>query len=149
MADSKRFKPKGASMSRTTTPKKPDRSVITLQIKLETLTRKDGDQWLAWCLPLDVMSQGNTHKAALAGLREAIQLWFESCIQRGVLDEALKEAGFQSGSSCEDVPASADNFIVLKKSQEWHEKSRSSEEYIEVMIPAYIAAQIAEPCAAR
>ena len=40
------------------------------------------------------MTQGPTRKGSLESLREAVELWFESCIERGVLDAALKEVGF-------------------------------------------------------
>ncbi len=38
-----------------------------------------------------VMTQASSRKQALQSLREAVELWFESCIDRGVLDAALRE----------------------------------------------------------
>ena len=38
---------------------------------------KDGDWYVAQCLEVDVASQGETVEAALANLREAIELHFE------------------------------------------------------------------------
>jgi len=70
-------------------------SVVNLSVRLEAAFRQDGKCWLAWCLPLDVMTQGETKEAAFKSLKEAVGLWFESCIERGVLDEALGEVGFQ------------------------------------------------------
>ena len=69
-------------------------SVVALSIKLEAATRQEGNVWLAWCLPLDVMSQAETKQRALASLKQAVELWFESCIARNVLEQALLEAGF-------------------------------------------------------
>jgi predicted RNase H-like HicB family nuclease len=40
------------------------------------------------------MTQAETERQAMESLREAVELWFESCISRNVLDEALVEAGF-------------------------------------------------------
>lgn len=123
-------------------------SVVTLNIKLETLTRQEGDQWLAWCPPIDVMSQGSTEEAALAALKEAIELWFESCLDRGVLDEALKEAGFTSGTRAQI--ASTGGVVLVEEQPMWRGKSRrAGSEYIEVMIPAYIAAHTAGSRATR
>ena len=116
-----------------------DRSEITLIVRLEIATRRDGDQWIAWCLPLDVLSQGDSKPKAVASLREAVQLWFESSIQRGVLDDALREAGFVVGKPGEKLPDGAS--VIQVHSRE----VRSSPEnftpsYIDVRVPAYIAA---------
>ena len=70
-------------------------SVVNLSVQLETAFRQEGKCWLAWCLPLDVMTQADSKKAALVSLKEAVGPWFESCIERGVLKEALAEVGFQ------------------------------------------------------
>ena len=40
------------------------------------------------------MTQAETEQRAIDSLREAVELWFESCISRNVLDDALIEAGF-------------------------------------------------------
>ena len=77
-------------------------SVVTLSIRLEAATRQEGKVWLAWCPPLDVTTQADTKQRALASLKQAVELWFESCIARNVLEEALLEAGFckmKSGES--------------------------------------------------
>ena len=68
---------------------------VDLKIKLETHTRQDGDVWVANYPSLDVFGQGASPDKAFASLRTAIELWFESCIERGVLEEALGEAGFK------------------------------------------------------
>src|SRR5436305_1177539 len=48
--------------------------------------------WSAICPILDVASQGASSGEAKRSLEEAVELWFESCIERGVLDQALSEA---------------------------------------------------------
>ena len=55
----------------------------------------------AFCPPLDVASQADSSEAALASLQEAVEGWFESCLDRGVLDQALVECGFHRGSITE------------------------------------------------
>ena len=62
----------------------------SLQIRLE-----DSD-WVVWCPAIDVATQARSKKRALEGLGAAVELWFESCISRGVLDRALQESGFRN-----------------------------------------------------
>jgi predicted RNase H-like HicB family nuclease len=69
-------------------------SVVTLSVKLEATTKREGDRWVAHCVPLDVYSQADTKAKSLASLTEAVELWFESCLDRDVLSEALAEVGF-------------------------------------------------------
>lgn len=73
--------------------------IVSYSVKLDAWLRRDGRERLAWCPSIDVITQAGIKKKVLESLREAVQLWFESCIERNVLDAALKEAGF------EEVPA--------------------------------------------
>ena len=41
-----------------------------------------------------VVTQGKSAADARRCLQEAVELWFESCVERGVLDQALREANF-------------------------------------------------------
>lgn len=127
-------------------------SVVSYKVKLEYKVRLDGRDWLAWCVPLDIMAQATSKKRAIKSLQEAVELWFGSCIERNVLHQALLEVGFHKakpgdppipdGTSIVDVvtqqrqtlteSATLSSFIDARK-------GRSS--YIEVSIPAYIAAQ--------
>lgn len=93
-----------------------DGSVINYSVRLETRVRKEGREWVAWCLPLDVMTQATTRKKAVESLKEAVELWFESCVERGVLNEALKEAGFCPAGQGEQVPKGASVVEVVRKS---------------------------------
>jgi predicted RNase H-like HicB family nuclease len=105
-------------------------SVVSLAVKLEAATKKDGDHWLARCVPLDVTTQADSKAAALHALKEAVELWFESCIERGVLEQALEESGFRRRKPGETLVADA------------------RPESIEISIPAYVAASLIEPRAA-
>jgi predicted RNase H-like HicB family nuclease len=122
-------------------------SVVNLSVRLEAAFRQEGDCWLAWCLPLDVMTQANTKKAAFESLKEAVELWFESCIERGVLKEALTEVGFQPIKLGEKVPD--DGSVVEVKRPRRDMREFTASESFEVIIPAYIAAKQLEPSAAR
>ena len=114
-------------------------SVITLRVRLEIALREENDQWIAWCLPLDILTQDHTKKAAKASLRRAIKLWFESCIKRGVLEQALQECGFYKGKPGEVPPAGAS--VVQMHSQTTTPITADfAADYIDVDVPAYIAA---------
>lgn len=55
--------------------------------------KPEDDHWLARCASLDVMSQGETPEEAMRNLNDALFLFVESCIKRGVWEQVLKEAG--------------------------------------------------------
>jgi predicted RNase H-like HicB family nuclease len=58
--------------------------------------KQDGkNRWVTGCPKLDVYSQGRTEEEAKESLKEAIELWVEDCLERGVLDAALREVGFE------------------------------------------------------
>jgi len=123
-------------------------STITLDIRLEIGIRRDGDEYVAWCIALDVFSQGKSKDKAVASLKEAVELWFESCLQRGVLDQALREAGFVQGPPPVDVVT---NTVHLRREQQsnFEVSGGFARDYIEVSVPAYIAAHNVEtsaPC---
>lgn len=122
-------------------------SVVTYNAKLEIRLSQDGRDWLAWCPPIDVITQASTKKKALQAIKEAVEGWFESCIERGVLREALREAGFKNPSEWRETPQNA-SVIGLETgtreslAPETAGGSRHGESrHIEVSIPAYIAAQ--------
>ena len=52
-----------------------------------------------------VVTQGKNAEDARRCLQEAVELWFESCVERGVLDQALREANFRPASGVPDRPA--------------------------------------------
>ena len=100
------------------------------------------------------MSQARTRKRALESLREAVELWFESCIDRGVLDAALTEVGFAKIPPREEIPEGADVVNVVRKTVSQTARRKKVQagvsfslghgrgsDYIVGIIPAYIAAQ--------
>jgi predicted RNase H-like HicB family nuclease len=69
---------------------------ITLDVNLQAFIRGDTPQrWIATCPMVGVVTQGKSADHARRCLEEAVELWFESCVERGVLDQALREANFQ------------------------------------------------------
>ena len=57
--------------------------------------RQEGAYFVAGCPPLDVFSQGEGEESALVNLAEALQLFVESCSERGTLEEVLEDCGFK------------------------------------------------------
>lgn len=46
-------------------------------MQLSAVVRKEGKLYSSWCPEIDVASQGKTVKAALANLKEAVELYLE------------------------------------------------------------------------
>jgi len=106
---------------------------ISLEVNLNAYVRRDtARRWIATCPMIGVASQGYNATEAKASLQEAVELWFESCIERGVLDQALREANFRP---------SADKAYVGRPSAK--RKSRTNilgEAFaISLTIPGYVA----------
>ena len=74
--------------------KRQAEAVIQFHVKVSFELKKEGDWFIASCCPLDVHSQGKTADQAVANLAEAIELFLESCYERGTLEQVLKESGF-------------------------------------------------------
>ena len=68
---------------------------VQIEFTVPADVREEGTYFTAGCLPLDVFSQGETEQSALANLAEALQLFIESCYERGTLEEVLKDCGFR------------------------------------------------------
>ena len=69
---------------------------ITLDVELQAFVRRDTfERWIAVCPEIDVASQGTSADDAMRCLEEAVQLWFESCAERGTIERALQDSNFQ------------------------------------------------------
>ncbi len=66
-----------------------------LEAKLPVKIIKRKKYVIASCPVFDVHSQGKDKEEALHNLQEALYLFFISCIERGTLDEVLRESGFK------------------------------------------------------
>ena len=112
---------------------------IDLTVRLLAFVRRVTPRlWVATCPKIDVVSQGKSAKDAKRCLDEAVQLWFEDCLERGTLDDALRECGFRHASR-EEVETAQEGILVTRKS----EPDILGESFpIEVTIPAYQAAAI-------
>lgn len=70
---------------------------IQFSVQVAIQVKQEGKWFIASCPALDVHSQGQSEKEALHNIGEAIQLFIESCYERGVLEQVLKQSGFQPG----------------------------------------------------
>lgn len=65
--------------------------IITFSICLPVKIIKRKKWYLASCHPLDVHAQGDTEAEARKNLREALNVFVGSCLERGTFDAVLKE----------------------------------------------------------
>ncbi len=83
------------------------RKRMQLVIRVPVRVKKEGRYWIASCPALDVHSQGGTKSKALENLREALELFLETCIEMGTLGEVLREAGLHVRHRGGEVPEPA------------------------------------------
>ncbi|MFT5366779.1 MAG: putative RNase H-like HicB family nuclease [Candidatus Latescibacterota bacterium] len=55
---------------------------------------QESDQFVAHAMPLDVMSSGETTEMSRKALDEAVQLFLDTVLEIGTLEEVLEEAGY-------------------------------------------------------
>jgi predicted RNase H-like HicB family nuclease len=68
---------------------------VTISINLICTVKKEADNlWVTGCPLLDLYSQGKSEDDAKDSLKRAILLWVENCVERGTLEQALRECGF-------------------------------------------------------
>ena len=85
---------------------------IQLDVTLKGVVRREGKRWMAGCPSLNVYSQGQTRDQAQRCLEEAVELWFESCLERGTLETALQEVGFRPAPWGMPLMGQEDSVIV-------------------------------------
>jgi len=59
---------------------------------------KEGNQFIAHAMPLDVASAGATPEAASNAVDEAMRAFVDSCSRAGTLEQVLEEAGYARGT---------------------------------------------------
>lgn len=70
-------------------------------MSIETTIRiwREGSQYIAHALPLDVASSGDTPDAARKALRQAVELFVATARENGTLNEVLEECGYSLDGS--------------------------------------------------
>ena len=66
---------------------------------------KEGDQFIAHAMPIDVASSGNTPDEAKAALDEAVHLFLVIAAEAGTLQHVLEEAGYEHARDCWSSPS--------------------------------------------
>ena len=56
---------------------------------------REGEQYIAHAMPVDVMSSGPSPEDARKALKEAVHLFLETVKDMGTLEEVLDECGYQ------------------------------------------------------
>lgn len=57
---------------------------------------REGGQFIAHAMPLDVASSGPTPQTARTALEEAVKLFLKTAQQHGTLADVLEEAGYEN-----------------------------------------------------
>ncbi len=70
------------------------KATVQVEFELYGVVKRKGKWYIASCPPLDLTTQGRDEIEAKKNLQEAAELFIVSCIERGTLDQALKELGF-------------------------------------------------------
>lgn len=77
-----------------------DSSRVSMQIEFNVQIWKEGGQFVAHALPLDVASSGPTAELARQALGEAVDLFLRAIADQGTIVQVLEEAGYvQDGSN--------------------------------------------------
>jgi predicted RNase H-like HicB family nuclease len=113
---------------------------IKLDIQLRAFVRRETrNRWIAVCPKIDVTTQGTSVDDAKRCLDEAVQLWFEDCIERGTLEQALRECGFRTATG-EEAEAAEERILLTRK----EEPDILGDPFsVHVTIPAYQAVVMA------
>jgi len=90
-------------------------ATLDMRFRLPFRLEREGDVIVSICDVLDVRSQGQSESEASAMLVEALQLFLETCIEEGTVEQVLRESGFRpalddpnedDGQDYLDVPVS-------------------------------------------
>jgi predicted RNase H-like HicB family nuclease len=112
---------------------------ILLRVRLQAFTKQAGKHVVAGCPSLNVVSQGKDKADAERCLKEAVQVWFESCLERGVLEQALQEVGFRPAPWGVPAEAPGESIEIYRTEDE----ALLGEPFqVSVEIPAFLASSL-------
>ncbi len=114
---------------------------VSLVVRLKCFVEEEDGLWVAGCPSLDVFSQGDSEEEARASIEEAVKLWFESCLERNTLTQAMQELGFRPIPPGH-TPAESEDVIAMVESPT---EILGQPFEIAIEIPAYQAAMFSEP----
>jgi predicted RNase H-like HicB family nuclease len=112
---------------------------VEISLCLTCTVKRDGeDRWVTGCPALDIFSQGKSKEEAQHSLEEAIGLWVEDCLERGTLDQALREVGFEKVHP--ETLRPGDEHISVQPMTEEDVEFAPGTFPVHISIPAYQAA---------
>ena len=76
-----------------------------MEIEYHVQIWKEGDQFIAHAMPLDVASSGSSPEAARQALEEAVRLFLRTAADHGTLDEVLEDSGYEQDAGSWRSPA--------------------------------------------
>ena len=76
-----------------------------MQLDYSAQIWREGGQFVAHALPLDVMSSGTTAAEARKALDEAVRLFLKTSTETGTLELVLEEAGYERRGDRWESPA--------------------------------------------
>ena len=114
---------------------------VSVSFMVRGIVRKEPDGFVAGYPRLELYSQGDSPEQAKENAREALRLWFGSCIDRGTLGEALRELGWHrapdDATDAGGVSADAEHIMIVR-----HLEDSLGEPWEDtITIPAYQAAE--------
>ncbi len=68
---------------------------VVMKIEYTVQIWKEGNQYIAHAMPLDVMSSGKTPQISREALQEAVSLFVRTAREMGTLEEVLEESGYE------------------------------------------------------
>lgn len=109
-----------------------DRGKLTVEVQVPGTIHHDGQQFIAACPSLDVVTQGATVDEAKLNLEDAVFFFVESCVERGTLFQVLQEAGFAYDPNASSMDE--DDGVSLLENEEYF--------HVRVPLPFVINAQV-------
>jgi len=76
----------------------------SIKIEIPLATWKEEDQYVVWTPALDLSSYGDTEETALQHFAEALNLFFETALERNNLEQLLEEFGWEQVENNWRVP---------------------------------------------
>ena len=76
-----------------------------MEIEYHVQIWKEGGQFIAHAMPLDVASSGSSPEAARGALDEAVRLFLRTAADHGTLDQVLEDAGYEYEAGSWQSPA--------------------------------------------
>ena len=74
-----------------------NKNVISIKASLTGfIVKEKPGMYVSYCPALELCSQGKTPKHAERMIIEATKIFIEDCLERGILNDVLKECGFYS-----------------------------------------------------